>query len=126
MLMPKKLLNLIKKLIVNNKYLIFYLVISFALLYFYKYSYRQDLVSYLSIADKYYNGNFDQAINGVWGPLLSWAIALFHLLPIEPILEFKFIQILIGAISLIGINILFTIFDFQNYLKNALPFLQSG
>jgi hypothetical protein len=120
--MPKKLLNLIKKLIVNNKYLIFYLVISFALLYFYKYSYRQDLISYLSIADKYYNGNFEQAINGVWGPLLSWVLTLLRFLPIEPILGFKFVQILIGAITLIGINILFTIFDFQNYLKKCLTF----
>ncbi len=120
--MPKNLLYLIKKLILNNKNIIFYLVVSFILLYFYRYSYRQDLISYLSISDKYYNGNFDQAINGVWGPLLSWILALFRFLPIEPILGLKFVQILIGAITLISINILFTIFDFQNYLKKCLTF----
>jgi len=120
--MPKNLLYLIKKLILNNKNIIFYLVVSSILLYFYRYSYRQDLISYLSISDKYYNGNFNQAINGVWGPLLSWVLALFRFLPIEPILGFKFVQILIGAITLIGINILFTIFDFQNYFKKCLTF----
>jgi hypothetical protein len=34
-----------------------------------------DGTSYISIAEKYARGDFRNAINGYWGPLLSWLMA---------------------------------------------------
>jgi hypothetical protein len=38
-----------------------------------------DATLYLSIAQKYVNGDFVNAINGYWGPLLSWLMVPFLL-----------------------------------------------
>lgn len=46
-------------------------------LHWYRYAINPDGVSYISIAQKYASGNFSEAINGYWGPLLSWLLAPF-------------------------------------------------
>lgn len=36
-----------------------------------------DSTLYLDIAEKYLRGEFDDAVNGYWGPLLSWLLIPF-------------------------------------------------
>jgi uncharacterized membrane protein YeaQ/YmgE (transglycosylase-associated protein family) len=63
----------------------------------------QDVIQYLSISHKYISGDFENAINGVWGPLISWLLIPFLLMNIPDLFCFKILQILIGAILLIGV-----------------------
>ncbi len=74
-----------------------YFVVGCILVPFYRYSQRGDIVSYLSISEKYINGNFSDAVNGVWSPLLSWLLIPFFLMDIEILLGFKILQLMIGA-----------------------------
>ncbi len=52
--------------------LILYFVFGLFLLNYYQYILNSDGISYISIAQKYMVGDFGNAINGYWGPLLSW------------------------------------------------------
>jgi len=56
-----------------------------------------DATLYLSIAEKYIRGDFSNAINGYWGPLLSWLLV--------PLLY-------IGASHVFAVNALSLIFGF--------------
>jgi len=118
-----KLFNVIN--LLNNKFdiikpLIVYLLLSAILFNFFKYSALQDLISYLSISQKYYNGDFSNAINGVWGPLLSWLMIPLNYINLNPIISFKFLQILIGALTILSITKFLDFFGFQKVLKNYL------
>lgn len=65
-----------------------------ALLPAYQYQINPDGISYIGIAQKYARGDFRHAINGYWGPLLSWLMVPGILLSFNPILTIKFIQLL--------------------------------
>ncbi len=54
-----------------------YLVVGLLLVTWYRYPLNPDGISYLTIAQKYASGNFREAINGYWGPLLSWLLVPF-------------------------------------------------
>ncbi len=60
-----------------------------------------DGVSYISIAEKYAQGDFQNALNGYWGPLLSWLIAPFIFLQRDPQAAAKLVTIFAGALVLV-------------------------
>lgn len=62
---------------------------------FFKYEMNPDALSYYSIALKYLNGQFAEAINGYWSPLLSWTLIPLLLLKIPPIIAFKIHTIIV-------------------------------
>jgi hypothetical protein len=64
----------------------------------YRYQINPDGISYISIAEKYSNGDFRHAINSYWGPLLSWLIIPTFWLGIDPILTIKILQIFVVGI----------------------------
>lgn len=66
-----------------------------ALLHLYRYQINPDGVAYIGIAQKYANGDFRHAVNGYWGPLLSWLMVPGLLVSIDPIITIKFIQLLV-------------------------------
>lgn len=86
--------------IVTATYLIFGLV----LLKYCQYQINPDGVSYISISRQYLNGHFNEAINGCWGPLLSWLLIPFLTIKITPLLAVKILSLLIGLFTLIGIK----------------------
>lgn len=100
----------------------FYFGLSVLLFKFFKYTVRQDLISYISISEKYYRGEFSLAVNGVWGPLISWLLIPFNSLPLNLIISFKILQICIGFITLIGIIKLFRPFDLPKNVVYPLLF----
>jgi len=62
----------------------FLLVISLAyclvgglFLFFYRYQINPDGISYINIARLYFSGDWALAVNGFWGPLISWLLAPF-------------------------------------------------
>ncbi len=70
-----------------------------------------DSMLYISIAEKYIAGNFKDAINGYWGPLLAWLIV--------PVLHFKVSDIMaVNIIDLMsGIIIILCIWQLSGRLR---------
>jgi hypothetical protein len=63
-----------------------------------------DGVSYISIAQKYARGDFSEAVNGYWSPLLSWLLVPPILLSFNPVVAAK------GLILISGLALAFGIF----------------
>ena len=77
--------------------LLVYLLVCSAALPWYLHRVGPDAVSYLTIAQKYWAGDFHNAVNGYWSPLLSWLIAPLLCLGVAPEVTAKCLQIAIGA-----------------------------
>lgn len=82
-------------------YLLLYLFSGLILIYFYQYQLNPDAVSYFGIAKKYANFDFQNAINGIWGPLLSWLLVPFLALNIQPIIAARFLALVTGSVLII-------------------------
>jgi hypothetical protein len=87
---------------IKNKHLLtasaLYFVLWIIFSNFLIHSINPDTISYISISKKYYDGNFSEAINACWGPLLSWLILPAFLIKIEPHI---FARIIFGIFSVI-------------------------
>ncbi len=63
-----------------------------------------DTIQYISIAEKWRHGDLSNAINGYWGPLISWLLIPFLVFISDALLAFKILQIFIGAFVLLVLN----------------------
>jgi len=102
--------------------LITYLAIGFILLPYYLYQLDPDGISYISIAQKYAIGNFQDAINGFWGPLYSWLLTPLILLRIEPLLASKMLNFSIGLLAFPTMHTLCHIFALSNTTRKVILF----
>ncbi|MEW6735617.1 MAG: hypothetical protein AB1489_30275 [Acidobacteriota bacterium] len=84
--------------------IILYWIAGIALLNYYQYQINPDGVSYISIAEKYLNGDLSNAINGYWGPLFSWLLIPFLLLNLPTVIAVKLLSLTIGLFTIIGIK----------------------
>ena len=87
-----------------KKIYLIYLFLALSLLPFFQYQFNPDASAYIGIAQKYWTGNFYQAINGYWSPLYSWLILPFFALKIPFPLGAKILNILLGLIGVVGVN----------------------
>src|SRR5258706_3649627 len=78
----------------------FAFVISF--LIYHRYEITPDGISYISVAQKYLDGNFSDAINGFWGPLLSWLLVPFLAVGIPSLLAPEVVLLVTGAFAIVG------------------------
>lgn len=83
---------------------IIYLVSGIFLIGRYRYQINPDGISYISIAQKYLNGDFSDAVNGYWGPMFSWLLAPLLFVRIEPLLAAKILNLLIGVATIVGVR----------------------
>jgi hypothetical protein len=90
--------------------LLLYVFLSLLLFQFLKYVIAQDEIPYITIALKYQNGNFKEAVNGIWSPLISWMLVPFLVFKINPLFAFKILQIIIGGLTLFFASKLLNIF----------------
>ncbi len=103
----------------RNAFLIsvlFYLVLLIILFPFYCYQLDPDGISYIGIAQKYLIGDFENAINGCWGPLMSWLLIPFLAAGFKPLVGFKILTGTIGLLSLFQFNKLLTNLDIDTNL----------
>src|SRR5436190_23908726 len=85
----------------SNFLLIIYLISAVLLYPFLKYYIDSaDTLQYITIAKNYSAGNFTDAVNSFWSPLITWLLVPFVLLGTEPVFAFKILQIIIGAFTL--------------------------
>ncbi len=62
-----------------------------------------DATLYLSIAEKYIAGDFSNAINGYWGPLLSWLLIPFLYLGASHLFAINALNLIFGLLTLTGV-----------------------
>ena len=96
---------------------IYFIFVSYALFQVYRHNMQPDGTSYISLAQKYFNGDFNNAVNGHWSPMISWFIALFMLLGLEPMISYGIVSTLIGLVALIGIDKLMTEIEISRYTR---------
>ncbi len=83
----------------------------------YRYAITADGVSYLDVADAYFRGDWNSAINGYWSPLYSWLVgsALFL---IKPDMQWEY-----PVAHLISMIIFFfTLASFNYFLHNLIKY----
>jgi len=102
--------------------LIIYSILGLLLLKYYQYQINPDGICYLSIAQKYLNGDFRNAINGYWSPLLSWLLAPFLLSGLPPLLAAKLISLIVGLLTIIGVRLLSYRFQMTERIRNMVLF----
>ena len=61
-----------------------------------------DAIAYMRVAEYWSTGNFDFAVNGYWGPLLSWLMVPFLWLGVEPLLAGKVAMLISGGVFFHG------------------------
>ena len=77
--------------------LVFYVVLGLGLLYLSQHQfYASDAISYISIAQKYGDGHWLSAVNGVWSPLPCWLLAFFFQIIDNQLIAFKLMQLIFG------------------------------
>jgi hypothetical protein len=102
-----------------------YVLVAVLLLPYYRYQVNPDGISYINIAYKYYNGNFNEAINGYWGPFISWLLVPFLFFIKDPLLAFRVLSILTGLFTWVQAYYLIRKLGFPGYLQ-ALLLLTAG
>jgi hypothetical protein len=103
--------------------IVLYIILSIFILPYYIYHINPDGISYLSIAQKYMLQDYSNAINGYWGPLLSWLLIPFLAVGFKPLLAFKLLTLLIGLIIIIQTYSLSRIINISTILRNLLLYL---
>lgn len=68
-----------------------------------RYQINPDGVGYISVAQKYLDGHFADAVNAYWSPLFSWLLVPLLALGIDRLLAAKILGILIGGATLAGL-----------------------
>jgi len=103
--------------------LIAYSILAIVSLNFYHFNLGADGISYIAIALKYVNGDWVNAINGVWSPLYSWLMIPIMLIGYNTTYATyitRIISLIVGFFTIIGINKLSTTFRLQGLIKRCL------
>lgn len=99
-----------------------YSILDMFLLRYYQYDMSPDGVSYISIAQKYLRGNFTDAINGYWGPLISWLLLPFLLVGLTPLFAMKLLSLVVGLLTIIGVRSLSYRFEMDEGIRSIVLF----
>lgn len=62
-----------------------------------------DSTLYISIAEKYIKGDLENAINGYWGPLLSWLLIPFLYLGFSHLFAINTLDLILGLLAMTGV-----------------------
>ena len=101
--------------------LVLYCSIGLLIMPYYRHTVSPDGVTYFSITKKYLQGEFSSAVNGYWGPLISWLLIPFFVMGIPSVLSAKILFFIVGFITLIGtwkLSVKFPMLPFVRFLVN--------
>lgn len=79
-----------------------------------------DTTLYLDLAEKYITGDFANAINGYWGPLLSWLFIPFLYFKVSPVTAVTALNLIVGSFTILGTWILSYRFEFSEKIRGAI------
>ncbi|MBU2025432.1 hypothetical protein KJ912_01710 [Patescibacteria group bacterium] len=101
--------------------LCFYTTLAAYLFKFFRFYLNPDGVSYISIAQKYLAGHFEQAVNGHWSPLLSWLMIPFIFSGTDSLVASKLVILLSGGAAVIGVYLLAQRLALKKTIKFLFP-----
>jgi len=78
-----------------------------------------DSTLYLSIAEKYVTGDFKNAINGYWGPLLSWLLVPFLYFGATHLFAVNALALVFGISTMTGVWFLSYRFEMGERIRSA-------
>ena len=107
----------------KNVVILFIVVVIFSVLCLTKHQnvrLTADSMLYFSLAEKYLAGDFANAINGYWGPLLAWLIIPFLYMGISDVLTINLIDMTIGVLLIIGVWRLSYRFEITDKIRSVL------
>jgi hypothetical protein len=116
------------KTIVNQKMdlsivLAVYSILALTLITFFQYNVGGDGASYISIANYYATGNWNDMINGYWSPFYSWLVAPFLVSGFDPFFAVavsRCVSLVIGFFTIIGFYRLAETFKIDDWVKKFL------
>lgn len=79
-----------------------------------------DATLYLSIAEKYLRADFSNAINGYWGPLLSWLLIPFLYLGSTHVFAINALNLIFGLLTITGVWRLSFRFEISDRIRNTI------
>lgn len=99
-----------------------YISLFFMLFPWYRYVIDIDAISYIHVAQRIANGDYYHAVNGYWSPLISWILVPFIQWGYDPVLAAKYINGVLGLLSMMTCYSLLDKFRIHDLLKKILPF----
>lgn len=79
-----------------------------------------DSMLYISIAQKYISGDMSNAINGYWGPLLSWFLIPFLFIGMSDVFALNALNLFFGILTIIGTWLLSYRFDISEKIRSII------
>jgi len=111
----------------NTMFLILMIALSgYAILsdsFFYYERLTGDATLYLSIAEKYMRGDFVNAVNGYWGPLLSWLLIPFLSFGSAPVFAINALDLIFGLLTIAGVWMLSYRFEINEKIRGIILLL---
>jgi len=83
-----------------------FVAVGLVLLPVYRTGFSPDTTAYLKVAEHYLHGRWDEAINGLWGPLASWLLAPFLGLGVKGITVFRVLNLAAATGTLLAFRAL--------------------
>jgi hypothetical protein len=96
--------------------ILIYLISALLLFPHFQYQLNPDGVSYMGIAQKYLSHDFENAINGYWGPLISWLMLPFLAIGLKPLVSVNSVLILTGFFVVLASNSIIKKIDIKPWL----------
>lgn len=90
------------------------------LLKFCLYRISPDAIFYIAVAKKYLSAEFSLAVNGYWGPLLSWLLLPLLKLGVQPLLAIRLVVFFSGLCSIIALRLLSGLFLESERIKSLI------
>jgi hypothetical protein len=101
---------------------ILYVALFFLLLHRYQYLIDPDSISYINVARLFAKGEYYDSINACWSPLASWILVPFIKAGFDPVLSAKYINGMLGLLTLYSCYSLTDKFAINEKIKKMLPF----
>ncbi|UCH82119.1 MAG: hypothetical protein JSW20_05680 [Nitrospiraceae bacterium] len=79
-----------------------------------------DATLYLSIAEKYIRGDLSNAVNGYWGPLLSWLLIPFLALGSTHLFAINALNVIFGILTILGVWNLSSRFEMSDSIRTII------
>lgn len=110
----------------DKRNLSFYILISVLIIYSALIVFTQryerlsaDSTIYLDLAKKYLSGDFADAVNGYWGPMLAWLFIPFLYFKATPVTAINALNLIFGLLTILGIWVLSLRFEMSEKIRGA-------
>src|SRR5438876_2772461 len=88
----------------SNRLLLAYCCLGIPLFPLYQFQVNPDGGSYINIAHLYAIGDFHDAVNGYWAPLISWLLVPFLLVNFQPVFAYQLLSLIISFFTFIVVT----------------------